>query len=100
MRTSTEVELLAQALGFVSAAALAWQAYRLVRHLRTIHDLREAAQRQSGRSADLQQRAERSAEALETLVARWDAVDYQLILVGLIGLMLSFLAKLASIVLW
>jgi hypothetical protein len=99
MHTGAAVELLAEALGFLSASALAWQAYRLVRHLRTVHQLREAAQRQAGRSADMQERAERTAQALEQLITRWDAVDYRLVLIGLIGLALSFVIKLAWIAL-
>lgn len=97
MRTGAGVELLAEAVGFISAAALAWQAYRLMRHLRTVHQLREAAQRQAGRSTDMQERAERTAQALEQLITRWDAVDYRLVLVGLIWLALSFVIKLAWI---
>src|SRR6185437_13684055 len=55
MQTGAAVELLAEAVGFISAAALTWQAYRLMRHLRTVHELREAAQRQAGRSTDMQE---------------------------------------------
>lgn len=97
MRTGAGVELLAEAVGFISAAALAWQAYRLMRHLRTVHELREVAQRQAGRSTDMQERADRTAQALEQLITRWDAVDYRLVLVGLIGLALSFVIKFAWI---
>ena len=97
MITGAGVELLAEAVGFISAAALAWQAYRLMRHLRTIHELRDIAQRQAGRSTDMQERAERTAQALEQLITRWDAVDYRLVLTGLIGLALSFVIKLAWI---
>jgi len=97
MRTGAGLELLAEAVGFISAAALAWQAYRLMRHLRTVHELREVAQRQASRSTDMQERAERTAQSLEQLVTRWDAVDYRLVLIGLIGLALSFVIKFAWI---
>jgi hypothetical protein len=74
MRTGAGVELLAEAVGFISAAALTWQGYRLMRHLRTVHELRETARRQAERSTDMQERAERTAQALEQLITRWDAV--------------------------
>ncbi len=45
----------------------------------------------------MQERAERTAQALEQLIARWDAVDYRLVLIGLIGLAPSFVIKLAWI---
>lgn len=93
MQAGAGIELLAEAVGFISAAALASQAYRLMRHLRTIHELRNVAQRQAGRSTAMQEHAERTAQTLEQLITRWDAVDYRLVLIGLIGLALSFVIK-------
>ena len=45
----------------------------------------------------MQERAERTAEALEQLITRWDAADYRLVLIGLVGLALSFAIKPAWI---
>ena len=81
-------------LGFVSAGALAWQAFRLVRHQRVTHDLRaDAKQAASDKAKEL---AEKGADVFERTVSRWDESDQRLVVTGLIGLAGSFLLKLIA----
>ena len=41
--TREGLNIAAECIGFVSALALTWQAYRLVRHQRAVRDLRRVA---------------------------------------------------------
>jgi hypothetical protein len=81
-------DIAAESVGFVSSIALTWQSYRLVRHLRAVRDLRRLAERQP--SSKIRELAEEGASTLEKTIARWDARD-QWLVVGLIGVTLSFL---------
>ena len=83
------------ALGFLSAAALAWQAFRLVRHQKVPHDLRAVAkQSASNKTKEL---AEKGADVFERTVTRWDESDQRLVVIGLLGLAGSFLVKLVAL---
>jgi hypothetical protein len=92
-----ELDLAAEVIGFISSAALAWQAYRLISHQGTAHELRDTADQQAEQSPSLAQRAHRNASALDELISRWDKVDQRLVFIGLLGLVLSFGLKLASL---
>lgn len=86
-----------EGLGFLSAAALAWQAFRLVRHQKVPHDLRaDAKQATSDKTKEL---AEKGADVFERTVSRWDESDQRLVLIGLLGLASSFLVKLVALLL-
>jgi hypothetical protein len=86
---------LGEGLGFLSAAALAWQAFRLVRHQKVTHDLRaDAKQAVSDKAKEL---AEKGADVFEQTVSRWDERDQRLVVIGLIGLAGSFLLKLVAL---
>lgn len=81
-------------LGFVSAGALAWQALRLVLHQRAVRRLRQVSESRPG--SKLSVLAERGADTLEVTVARWDARDQWMATIGVVGIALSFLLKLAA----
>jgi len=84
-----------EGLGFLSAAALAWQAFRLVRHQKVPHDLRaDAKQSASNKAKEL---AEKGADVFERTVTRWDKSDQRLVVIGLVGLASSFLVKLVAL---
>ena len=51
--TREGLNIAAECIGFVSALALTWQAYRLVRHQRAVRDLRQAAEHAANKMADL-----------------------------------------------
>ena len=86
---------MAECVGFVSATALTWQTYRLVTHQRTVRDLRHIGERNDGtRTGAL---AKVGAEALEETIGRWDARDQWFVVIGLVGLTLSFLLKLVAL---
>jgi hypothetical protein len=92
--TRETVNLLAELLGFLSAASLTWQSYRLVAHLRTVRDLRGVGERRpEERTGEL---AARGAELLEKTIGRWDAKDQWLVVTGLGGLAASFLVKMLT----
>ena len=91
------LNFLAEMLGFLSSAALAWQTFRLVRHQRVARDLRDLSQQRRGtRVGEL---AEEGAVRLDQLIDRWDARDQWLVFIGVAGLALSFLLKLISLML-
>lgn len=97
MSIAAELDLAAEVIGFISSAALAWQAYRLISHQGTAHELRDTADQQAQQAPSLAQRAHRNASALDELISRWDKVDQRLVFIGLLGLVLSFGLKLASL---
>ena len=97
MSIGAELDLAAEIVGFISSAALAWQAYRLISHQGTAHELRDTAQEQAADAPSLAQRAQKNATALDELISRWDQVDQHLVFIGLLGLVLSFALKLASL---
>jgi hypothetical protein len=93
----TELDLGAEVVGFISSAALAWQAYRLISHQSTAHELRDTADEQAAQAPSLARRAQKNASALDELISRWDRVDQRLVFVGLLGLVISFALKLVSL---
>jgi hypothetical protein len=93
------LELAAEIVGFVSSAALTLQAYRLISHQGTARDLRDSSHQQAIQAPSLSDRAGKGARALDELISRWDRVDQRLVFVGLLGLVISFALKLASLVL-
>jgi hypothetical protein len=95
MPTPHEFEIAAESVGFVSSVALSWQSFRLVRHLRAVRDLRRIEERKQGDK--LGELAGEGADTLEKTIARWDARDQWLVVVGLIGIALSFLLKLIGL---
>lgn len=96
MRGSEILALTAETIGFLSATALSWQAFRFVRHLRTVKDLRDAAS--DPVSSKMGEMALAAARLFKQTVERWDRKDHWLITVGLIGVPLSFLIKVVSII--
>jgi hypothetical protein len=96
VRLDKALDLAAEMVGFISSAALAQQAYRLVSHQETARDLRATADHQAGKAPSLAERARKSARALDELIGHWDRVDQRLVFTGLLGLVLSFALKLLS----
>jgi hypothetical protein len=93
--TAASMNLWAESIGFLSSVALAWQAFRLIRHQRAVRDLRTVGDRHTGtRIGEL---AERGAQTLEETIGRWDAVDQWLVVAGLVGIAVSFALKLVAI---
>jgi hypothetical protein len=93
------LELAAEIVGFISSTALTLQAYRLISHQGTARDLRDSSHHQAGQASELSDRAGKGARALDELISRWDQVDQRLVFVGLLGLVISFALKLASLAL-
>ena len=93
--TRETINLLGDLVGFISSGALAWQAVRMMRHLKEVRDLRAVAERKPDTRAGAL--AAQGATVLEQLVSRWDARDQRLVVVGAVGLALSFLLKLATV---
>jgi hypothetical protein len=93
---SKALDIAAEVIGFVSSAALAQQAYRLVSHQQTAKELRDTADFQSRSAPSLAERAQKSARALDDLIGHWDKVDQRLVFVGVLGLVISFALKLLS----
>ena len=96
MQLAKALDLGAEIVGFLSAAALAQQAYRLVSHQETAKELRDTADYHARKAPSLAERAERSARALDELISRWDKIDQRLVFIGLVGLVFSFALKLLS----
>jgi hypothetical protein len=92
------LDLGAEIVGFISSAALAQQAYRLVSHQETARELRDTAKHQSQQAPSLAERAHRSARAMDELISRWDQVDQRLVFIGLLGIVISFALKLLSMI--
>jgi hypothetical protein len=93
--SETALNFLSDLVGFVSSGALAWQALRLVRHLRGVRDLRQIGERTAGtRTGEL---AEQGAASFEEMIARWDARDQWFVFIGVAGIAVSFLLKLAAV---
>lgn len=86
----------AEVIGFISGLALSIQSVRLVNHLRVASNLRKTAKRTSGKTSDL---ALQGAEALEKAIAQWDAFDQVMVIIGFCGLTISFLFKIAGLML-
>jgi len=95
MPTPHAFEIAAESVGFLSSVALCWQSFRLVRHLRAVRDLRRVEERKQGDK--LGELAGEGADTLEKTIARWDARDQWLVVIGLAGIALSFLLKLISL---
>ena len=94
--SESALTVLSDLVGFVSSGALAWQAVRLVRHLRGVRDLRAIGERKVGtRTGEL---AERGAATFQETIARWDARDQWFVVIGITGVAVSFLLKLAAVV--
>jgi hypothetical protein len=101
------LDIAAECVGFVSSVALSWQSFRLVRHLRAVRDLRFLEdlrvvrdlrlleERKQGHK--LGELAGQGAETLEKTIARWDARDQWLVVIGLVGIAISFLLKLIGL---
>ena len=84
----------AECLGFISALALTWQSFRLVRHQRAVRDLRRLGE--ANADTKIGELAATGAERLEQTLSRWDARDQWFVVVGLVGLALSFLLKIIA----
>jgi hypothetical protein len=98
MRPDTWVAASAELVGFASAAALTWQAYRLVRDMRQVRSLRKDAVRQRKQGAtEAAAKAEQGADKIAAALTEWDAKDYRLVLFGGIGLPVSFALKLVAL---
>jgi hypothetical protein len=93
--SAEKLQFVAEALGLLSSGALAWQSFRLVRHLRTVREVRDLATRRT--ATRIGELAEKGAEVLEKTVSRWDAADERLVVIGLFGLTGSFLLKLIAL---
>lgn len=93
--TPHALDIAAESVGFVSSIALSWQSFRLVRHLRAVRDLRGVEERRQGQK--LGELAGEGADKLEKTIGRWDARDQWLVVVGLVGLAVSFLLKLVGL---
>ena len=85
----------AESVGFVSTMALTWQSFRLVRHLRAVRDLRRIEERKQGHKVG--ELAGEGADSLEKTIGRWDARDQWLVVIGLVGITVSFLLKLIGL---
>jgi hypothetical protein len=92
--TREGLNIAAECVGFISALALTWQAYRLVKHQRAVRDLRRVSEQAAG--TRISELAAQGADTLEKTISRWDARDQWLVVVGLVGLALSFLLKLIA----
>jgi hypothetical protein len=66
----------------------------LVKHQRAVRDLRRVSEHAPG--TKISELAAQGADTLEKTIARWDARDQWLVVVGLVGLALSFLMKLVA----
>ncbi|HEY8053791.1 MAG: hypothetical protein ACHQD6_04245 [Steroidobacterales bacterium] len=98
MRTETWFAGSAEIIGFLSAAALTWQAYRLVRDLGLVRDLRaKALQQRKDGSTQAAEQSEKTAASIEASITRWDPKDYRLVMLGGIGLPVSFFLKLLAL---
>lgn len=92
--TREGLNIAAECVGFVSALALIWQSVRLVAHLRTVRDLRRLGEEKP--ATKLSELAAKGAETLERTVSRWDERDQWSVVIGLVGLALSFLLRLIA----
>jgi hypothetical protein len=92
--TSKGLNIASECVGFVSALALTWQSVRLVGHLRAVQNLRSVGDQNPGTKVG--ELAEKGAETLERTVSRWDERDQWFVVIGLVGLALSFLLKLIA----
>jgi len=93
--TSESLNQIAEWLGFLSSAALAWQAFRLISHQKLVKRLRDLSARRSG--TKMGELAGKGAAKLEQFTQSWDARDQWLVFIGVGGLALSFLFKLFAL---
>jgi Cys-tRNA synthase (O-phospho-L-seryl-tRNA:Cys-tRNA synthase) len=104
--TPKQLNVLAEIIGFLAAFALTYQTVRLLRHQKSVRDMRATAEELKGLKARAQageninprsiELAEKGAAILEKTIAQWDKRDQYFVFIGLGGLMLSFALKLSA----
>lgn len=107
MLTPKQFTVLAEVIGFLATIALTYQTIRLLKHQKSVRDMRKMANDlkslkdkvESGKVANQKdiEMLEKGAEELERTVAQWDKRDQYLVFIGLGGLMLSFGIKLLGL---
>jgi hypothetical protein len=90
------LSMLAEVVGFAASVALTIPAARLVTDQKSVASLRAAAT--DAASSGYRRRAEAAAGRIERWLSRFDRVDEILILVGVVGLGVSFALRLATFV--
>jgi hypothetical protein len=93
--TAIQLNVTAEILGFLSALCLTWQTYRLISHQKGEKDLREAGV--EGGSEKIKELATAGADTFRETLGRWDRKDQWFVVIGLVGLSLSFLIKLVAL---
>jgi hypothetical protein len=102
--TPKQLTVIAEIVGFLATMALTYQTVRLLRHQKSVSDMRKTAEELKALKAKAQQGddtlqktidlMEEGAKILENTIAQWDKRDRNFVFVGLGGLMLSFAIKL------
>jgi Cys-tRNA synthase (O-phospho-L-seryl-tRNA:Cys-tRNA synthase) len=102
--TPKQLTVLAEIIGFLATLALTYQTIRLLRHQKSVREMRSMAEELKALSAKSKSgqpvnqkdidMLEKGAEALEKTIAQWDKRDQYFVFAGLGGLMLSFALKL------
>jgi hypothetical protein len=102
--TPKQLAVTAEIVGFLATLALIYQTVRLLRHQKSVRDMRAKAEELKALKAQATpgdnslektiKLAEEGAEILEKTIAQWDKRDRNFVFVGLGGLMLSFGLKL------
>jgi hypothetical protein len=105
--TPKQLVVTAEIIGFLATIALTLQTVRLLRHQRSVRDLRGVAEdlkklkdqpEESGKDSRKKaiELAEKGAKLLEESISQWDKRDQYFVFIGLVGLMLSFVVKILS----
>lgn len=104
MLTPKQLTVTAEIVGFLATIALTYQTVRLLRHQKSVRDMRTKAEELKALRAQAKpgdntldqtiKLAQEGAEILEKTIAQWDKRDRNFVFVGLGGLMLSFALKL------
>jgi hypothetical protein len=102
--TPKQLTVTAEIVGFLATFALTYQTVRLLKHQKSVRDMRAKAEELKALKAQATpgdntlektiKLAEEGAEILERTIAQWDKRDRDFVFVGLGGLMLSFGIKL------
>jgi hypothetical protein len=103
--TPKQFLIIAETLGFLASIALAYQAVRLLRHQRSVRELKATAdelnkvKEQPAGEARTKAiaLAEKGARSLEKAIGQWDKRDQYIVFIGLGGLILSFGIKLCGL---
>ena len=102
--TPKQFVIIAETIGFLASIALAYQAVRLLRHQRSVRELRATAEelkkikeQPAGEARTTAiALAEKGAKSLEKAIGQWDKRDQYMVFIGLGGLILSFGIKLCA----